>query len=181
MEVAVVGQLVGAGAVGIDHPDLVGVADISLIDNAAVGGPSEPVHSVHSAGCDLRGGVRVTRGTNREIDVDVALDRQERAGIGGYTERDITVHVAGDSAYLPTALRIPIDLLGSAGFFLRGDEYAAAVGKPANIVYRPPMDRRKRRGGTVAERDIQQVEVQAVGRRIANRNGNGLPSGAQEG
>ena len=86
MEVAVVGQLVGAGPVGINHPDLVGVADISLIDNAAVGGPSEPVHAVHSAGCDLRGGIRVTRRTNPEIDVDVALDRQERAGIGAYTE-----------------------------------------------------------------------------------------------
>src|SRR6516164_2973928 len=134
MEVAVVGQLVGDRAVGIDHPDLVGVADVSLIDNAAVGGPGETAHTIHSSGGDLRGGVRVVGGTNREIDVDVALDRQERAGIGGHTERDITVQVSGDFVYLPAAFRVPIDLLGSAGFFLRCDEYASAVGKPAHII-----------------------------------------------
>src|SRR2546429_8933627 len=35
------------------------------------------------------------------------------------------------------------------------------------------MDRRKRRGGTVADGDIQQMDVQAVGGGIGNRNGNG--------
>src|SRR2546429_4094879 len=35
------------------------------------------------------------------------------------------------------------------------------------------MDRRKRRGGTVADGDIQQMDVQAVGGGVGNRNGNG--------
>ena len=87
VEVAVVGHLVGRGAVGIDHPDLIAVPDVSLIDNAAVGGPSETADAVHSSGGDLHGGIGVVPGTNPDIDVDVALDGQERAGIGAHAER----------------------------------------------------------------------------------------------
>src|SRR5437762_11312225 len=62
VEVAVVGHLVGRGAVGIDHPDLIAVPDVSLIDNAAVGGPSETADAVHSSGGDLHGGIGVVPG-----------------------------------------------------------------------------------------------------------------------
>src|SRR5262245_61117171 len=86
MEVAVVGYLVRAGAIGIDHPDLIRIADVSLISDAAVHSPSEAIHAVHPAGRNLHGGVGIARGTNPEVDVDVALDSYNRAGIGGHAE-----------------------------------------------------------------------------------------------
>src|SRR5947199_9420778 len=98
VEVAVVGHLVGRGAVGIDHPDLIAVPDVSLIDNAAVGGPSETADAVHSSGGDLHGGIGVVPGTNPDIDVDVALHCQERSGMRPNAEREVTVHSSGSNA-----------------------------------------------------------------------------------
>src|SRR5207237_9622677 len=89
-----------------------------------------------AAGSELDGGAEVVGGTNPEVDVDVALDGQERAGIGSHTEGNVTVYVGGELARLGAAWRIPIDLLRSAAFLLSSKENAAAIGS----LFRPVDD-----------------------------------------
>ena len=69
----------GIGAIGVDHPDLISVANVSLIDDPAAGGPGETAHAVHSARGDLDGGVGIIGRTDPKIDVRIALNGQEGA------------------------------------------------------------------------------------------------------
>src|SRR5215469_4049868 len=118
----------GIGAIGVDHPDLIAVADVPLVHNPSIRGPGETVHAVKAAGSNLHGGVGITGRTDPEIDVYVHLDSQERAGIRGYAERGVTVHVTSELARFLATFCIPIDLLRNAGFLLGREEDAALIG-----------------------------------------------------